>query len=649
MPAAADDGAWTDLTAFLVPSDGTYSLGDTRATFNETRDQGSKIVFFDAETGDNETAEVYWWDGERIVDSDGSPANADGEAYGTDPLQPNEAAIRPFNHLAGGDRRLHTHGGGRNHLSTGYPDWFLLRRGQAHETFSGWVWGGRSQDEPMVVAAYGPTDDGRAVVSRERGNPFSMHTHGRTHVQFHMVLAGLEFHQGMSYLGMHHDCTTPGEPGVPTLQVEDCKIIGGQMNYLPIGTTVRRSVSAFNWSAESHSQGYFTSGFEAAPTFEEVIFYKNGYKVDPRTDPDPRRTIFDRNIYQGGGAQMGHTYRNIISADGGSGGPQMRLGGLCENSLIIEGYWYSSTASNRYINPWLVEGGQSGRSAVVRNNVQFVFKYPSPNDPDPDGASDARAHPGWGYSLSAASFGGLVEGNIVSGAMLTDDLGFDEHRHAYAFSFGPRPAEYQDGNTYTMQRSVFRNNIGYRTSEGLNLGGDWAGAAGHVAEGNVFAADTAVGGRHSNLADSEQMDVRGNRFYANTDALPDEGWMGEGNTLAPYGEAAASEDWPDPDRTLKRYVTEELNLTLLDWSDDPWLDPEEVARRVEAGEAYDPMGLKTFMAVATNMRRGGTDPIPGSGKPSWTADYPWDARFTGQAVVNWVREGFGLEPVGSAD
>ena len=70
-----------------------------------------------------------------------------------------------------------------------------------------------------------------------------------------------------------------------------------------------------------------------------------------------------------------------------------------------------------------------------------------------------------------------------------------------------------------------------------------------------------------------------------------------------------------------------------------------MARRVKVGEPYDPTGLKTFMAVATNMRRGGTDPIPTSGKPSWAGDYPWDARFTGQAVVNWVREGFGMKPV----
>jgi len=648
LPGAAAESEWTDLRGFLVASDGSRSLGNTNATFNDTRDQGSKIVFFNPENGDNESGEVYWWTGERIVDSSGRATNADGEAYGADPLQPNEAAIKPFKHMIGGDSRLHSHGGGRNHLSTGYPDWLLFRRGQVHNRFAGWIWGGRSETEPAVVAAYGPTDDGRAVVDSEGGNPFSMHTHGRKRVQFHMVLAGLEFHQGLSYLGTHSDCATPGQPGVPTLLIEDCKIVHGQMNYLPIGTTLRKSISAFNWKVKGHNQGYFTSGFDAAPTFEEVIFYKNGYKTDPRTDPDPRRTIFDRNIYQGGGGQMGHTYRNIISADGGSGGPQMRLGALCENSLIIEGYWYSSTESNSPKNTWLTSGGQTGRSAIVRNNVQFIYKYPSPNDPDTDSASDPRAHPGWGYRLGGASFGALIENNIVSGAMLTDDLGFDEHQRGYGFSLGPTPREYQDGNLYTMQRCTVRNNIGYRTSEGLNLGGDWTDAMGHLVENNVFVANGTVGGRNSNLAGSEQVEVRDNRFYANTDALSDESWMGEGNALAPYAEAAASENWPDPDRTLKRYVTEKLNLTLLDWSDDPRLDPNEVARRVEAGEAYDPMGLKTFMAVATNMRKGGTDSIPKSGKPSWTGDYPWDGRFTGQAVVNWVREGFGMEPVGSS-
>jgi hypothetical protein len=415
----------------------------------------------------------------------------------------------------------------------------------------------------------------------------------------------------------------------------------------PIGTTVRRSVIAFNWNAKSHNQGYFTNKYEGATTLEEVILYKNGFKNDPRTHADPRRTIFDRNIYQGGGAQMGHTYRNIISATGGSGGPQMRLGGRCENSLIIEGYWYSSTASNKLVNPWLVEGGQSGQSAVVRNNVQLVYAFPTPNDPDTaERRSDGRAQPGNGYTLQGASFGCLIEGNIVSQAALIEDLGFEEGKRGRGFALSTSPLEFQDGQIYSQQNNTVRGNIGYRTEVGLSVKGNWTEVEGNVVEDNVFVADQAIVHESvESLSSPEQLKVHDNRFYANSASLPDGKWIGSANTLAPYAEAAKSENWPDPDRTLKRYVTEVLGLTLLDWQDDPWLPEGEVAPRAKAGESYDPMGLKTFMAVATNMRKAGTDPIPASGKPSWSSDYPWDARFTGVAVVNWIRAGFGLPPV----
>ncbi len=89
-----------------------------------------------------------------------------------------------------------------------------------------------------------------------------------------------------------------------------------------------------------------------------------------------------------------------------------------------------------------------------------------------------------------------------------------------------------------------------------------------------------------------------------------------------------------------------LGLTLLDWADDPTLDPAQRDARAASGESYDPTGMKTFMAVATNMRRGGTMQVPHSGKPSWTGDYAWDERLTGPAVVSWIRAGFGLPPVG---
>jgi hypothetical protein len=75
------------------------------------------------------------------------------------------------------------------------------------------------------------------------------------------------------------------------------------------------------------------------------------------------------------------------------------------------------------------------------------------------------------------------------------------------------------------------------------------------------------------------------------------------------------------------------------------LDPAARDVRIRAGESYDPNGLKTFMAVATNMRRGGVQPVPATGKPSWAGDYAWDERLTGRTVVNWIRAGLGLPTV----
>jgi hypothetical protein len=206
------------------------------------------------------------------------------------------------------------------------------------------------------------------------------------------------------------------------------------------------------------------------------------------------------------------------------------------------------------------------------------------------------------------------------------------------------PGTYTDGNTYNQKNNTLRDNIVYRTSTGLRLDGDANGVSNIEISGNVVVADAAIGNSTSNLTEPAQIDIDNNRFYSGS-TLPGEAWFGNGNTLDSYTNAASAEGWSDPDRTLRRYVTEVLGLTLLDWADDPFLDTTARQTRINAGEAYDPTGMKTFMAVAVHMRRGGTDLIPNSGKPSLTGDYPWDERFTAKAVVNWIRAGFGLTGV----
>jgi hypothetical protein len=555
------------------------------------------------------------------------------------------------------DPRLRTNDRDCDAVAGGYPDWLLYRRGRIHDTFDSGLAGGRSEREPMVIAGYGPTADGRAIIAPALGklvrfresertvcNPMSTGTQGEKKVWFHLVLSGLDFRVPWSALGAHVAESHSGGP--VTAYAEDCRWAfgeGGRLIYLPRKTTIRRSVIAFSWNANAHNQGYYTSEFGNTATFDEVIFYRNGYKTDPRVDPDPRRDIFSRNIYQGGGANMGHRYLGIISADGGSGGPQMRLGGEIEGSLIVEGYWFSAVSSNQRLNPWLVSSGQSGRSALVRNNVQLVFAYPTPLDPDTDRRSAGAAQPGWGYQLHPASFGAVVEGNIVSQAMLIDELGVAEGAKGYGIQLMTRPEVYQDGKAYTQQSNTIRGNILYRSADGLQLEGDWAGAYGNVVESNVFVARNGFRRTGATGGAGEAPLLRGNRFY--TDAHQTAA-VEAGNSTSAYASAAATEHWPDPNRTLKRYVAEVAALTLLDWKDDPFLDGVARDARVQANESYDPTGLKTFMAVATNMRRGGTQRAPTAGKPSWTGDYAWDERFTGRAVVNWIRAGFGLPPVG---
>lgn len=659
----------TNIRQFLVASDGSYSVGNPTLIFNDTRDQGSKIVYFNQESGDNTSADVYWWNGTNIVDSNGLTANPENsQVYGTDPLAPNEQAIKPFKELnAAGDSRLRTqsgHGGldwRFGGLAGGYPDWFLFRRGQSHVNFDIFFSGGRSEAEPMVVAAYGPLGDGRAVIDPAEsavnpmiGIPRDGDEDGTPRGWFHQILYSLEFRTNYNMNGVHRAETFAEGGGPVTAFIEDCYWTVGGIVYPPQKTTFRRNIITNSYNPDGHNQGFYTSLFKNKVTFDEVIFYKNGYKTNPVTDPDPVRSIFDRNVYQGGGAKMGFTYRNVISADGGSGGPQMRLGGLMENSLVLEGYFFSSTQSNEeekirdengdeiciYRNDWMQSEGQVGTSAIVRNNVQLIFGYPSDNDPDTYGLSDNRAQARGGYMLGGSAFGVLVEGNIISGAMVKNDLTNgrlgDEGLH---FPFAKNL--HTDDLLYAQKNNTIQNNIIYGVTNGFQVIGDAELVENVKITNNVFVSEKPSYSNTSNLNSTSQLLVDHNRFYSDN-GLPADAWIGENNSLSSFDNATGSEGWSDPERTLKRYVTEVLGLTLLDWTDNPYLDPVERQVRIDANEEYDPAGIKTFMAVATNMRYGGADAIPSSGKPSMTGDYPWDERFTAILVVNWIREGFNL-------
>lgn len=647
-------GGWSDFKTLLTPSDGSQDLGTPGDYSIVGRDEGSKIVYFDAENGDNDSAAAYYWDGEQIIDSDGNAENAAGVAYGKDPFEPNLDAVKAFRDLDGSladgsaDPRIRLFYHDFGQLAGGYPDWFLFRRGQSHESFKMPFEGGRSPEEPMLVGAYGPKKDGRATIDPQRGgiSPFQLGPrNGQAPVYCHLVLTGLDIVGGFSATGMNEiESANPEGEGSSAI-IEDCEFTKGDSDkamrilYPPRQTVIRRTVLGYEWNADDDNQAYYTQGPDVYTTFDEVIFYRNGFKSDPRWNADPVRDKFSRNIYEGGGARMGHVHKGIISADGASGGPQMRFGGLIENSLIIEGYFFSSTDSNSTLNPWTTL--QEGQSAVVRNNVQLILDYPSPRDPDPEG-SDEAAQYGEGYTVQGSTFGAVVEGNIFSGAMQLEELGGPFPQHG--FTIAPWFNTYPDGNDYTIKDVTISKNIIYHTAYGFLLTENWRDVSGVKITENTFVSNVASQVIHDGPSGSDQLVVENNKFYVD-EGLPNESWVGNGNETNAQRDAAGEENWSDPDRTLRRYVVEVLNLELLDWGDDPYLDPAQATDRAAKNEEYDPTGLKTFMAVAMRMRNGGSEAIPESGKPDVNGDYPWDARFTGPAVVSWIREGFGLSEV----
>ena len=641
---------WTDITEkHLVESDGRFSLGDNRVALNPTRDQGSKILYIDSVEGDNSSGEPYWYKDGNIVDSTGSPTNSLGLAYGTNPLRPNELAIKPLRSLDITDSRVQTNNPSRSEkLAGGFPDWFLFKRGHTHSGFSLPFSGGRSREEPMVVSSYGETSLPRPIlVSDGTKSPFDHHNRGADQSWMHLLVKSVEIKKmRVNYLGYHEADSFAGGP--TTSWFEDVYFNGSTLVQPPTDTVVRRSVISHVFRiGNGHVQGFFTSGFKQKVIFDETIFYKNGFKSDPRVNVDPVYDKFSRNVYQGGGAQMGFKYLNVSSIDGGSGGPQMRLGGLMQNSLIVEGYFFSGTSSNGKPNPWAeADAGQTGQTAVVKNNVQLIYGYPTPMDPDLTGESDTVAHPRDGYSLNGGSYGAEVSGNIISGALLEDNL-LQSARQGIAVMAGKTPTP--SGIDSFQKNNVIENNIAYRVSRGLAVGGSHVGDSSGILIRNNIIVSNVTPLRLSSAVDVPglaKVSVEGNQFFTNQafDSRAPSNWsLGE---TKPYEDAVgAGKLFSDPDRTIKRYLEEVLEVQLLDWDDDPYLDPMQKAEAKGNGEVYDPAGLKTFGTLQIRMRQDGTEAIVPGEKPRFDADLAWDERLTGKAVVNWIREGFDRPPV----
>lgn len=571
-------------------------------------DLGSRIAYVSADTGDDATGQYYYWDGQQVVD-------AAGTSYGDDPMNPT-GSIQPFathskDHLRSkvGDERV--------------SDWELFRRGEAFPPTGRFRGVGRSPEEPALVGAYGPETEPRPRFD-PNGESFRCQANGG------LVIANIVFRsvevdargapadqRGGSlgaFMGINDDNMPPeGDPDPYSwLMYEDVRVRGrtaGIVCLAWVKCNVNRSVIMDSWNPDAHSQGTYLGQAEPQLTVTDSVYYRNGYKEDPHNNPDPARTIFDRNFYIGGGQlyQMSAHLDGVISAWGGSGGPQMRHGGTVEDCLIIEGYWYVSTPGDA---PYLAD--QNGRTFNVHDNVQLVYKYGTPNEP---AGHDKRTHPGWGFNIGGASFGGTFERNIISGQYLTE-LGVGEEFGQYAISVAGGVVEDGSGNNYYPHDNVIRDNIMFDVSGFQFQGWNWDNISGVELIDNVWAdRGQSRGIVVSDDQPGSAVSMSGNRYYTDQTTTFDgqglsdwesaAGVTASGNTVSPLGEAASSEGWTDPNRSLKTYCEDVLGLTVT-----------------------SPTGLSEFMDLATENRLG-----------------DWDERLTSRAVVNYIREGFGLPPI----
>jgi hypothetical protein len=316
----------------------------------------------------------------------------------------------------------------------GYPDWLLYRRGDDFRGFlqpdreeirprhHGLRQRGRSANQPMVITAWGKPEAQRPILDSWR-----VIGHAK-----HLRLVSLDFN-GRMHWDSGAQSQTNNAWWAEDILVEDVRARGlGASNHAAWdGVLVRRSVVMDVWDADAHNQGLFIANLanvgeplDQGPSgqfwpqdswrIEETVFDRNGYKQDPNqpqtwtravnriddlppgTGVQPRRTFYDHNIYASTYGLL-HLRGNIFSRNGGGNSVQMRLGGVADRNLFL---WNESAL--------ITSSDQSDRErlqdAAVRSNLVLhddIFLPPG----------------GFGQGLRigvGAKQSGVLAGNIVA-------------------------------------------------------------------------------------------------------------------------------------------------------------------------------------------------------------------------------------------
>lgn len=582
---------------------------------------GSRLYYMDSASGSDQTGEIYFWNGHRIIDSRGREADGTGLAYGIDPMQPSRA-VKPFKRWAYvGPRSNGADIGQRGVVGApsggtraGYPDWWLFARGRTYDLAddllsferetnpdattvpsSLMVPGGRSASERQVVGAYGDPCQPR---------PRFVHPLLGFVTEISKPSSTLKH---VAYLSLHfdgHDRPNGVSGGGATLLYqtaasvdilfEDIWFDAAMVN---IGGnnagsfTFRRVLITDSYSPDgkAHVQGlYYEGARDGQLRIEESILLRNGFRGEPKAMPWPPAgdqvwNIYNRNLYLHGEADsMNSGLFDSVSMLGASG-DQIRPGMRVERNFFYQGY-VTMGAHGGYPD-------SAGPTGTLTDNVlqRFVAK----------GTRDDRGHPGWGFGLTSGAYEVEVARNIVTGAQHPSDepalqlspLAWPCYAHVYRHA---TRSNHVHGNIFdSAGGSAVGVEIGV-TGESppgcSNYTGN--GVTGNRIENNVMlsaigseAVYTLKGDRLSH-GDPSTASFTGNHVYRDR------------------ASAASARGWPAPERTLKSY-----------------LQSKGIA-------VHSSDGFPEYFAQAVQQRRG-----------------RWDPDWNSRTLVNYFRKGYAMQPL----
>jgi hypothetical protein len=563
------------------------------------------------------------------------------------------------------------------HGWNGYPDWLLLARGSTFESLDGGqrlanegpYWRGRSDVAPMVVTAWGPLATARPVIQEALVVPgYSKH----------LFLSSLDIQDGVIW-GDVGGGAFGADFWAENLWLEDLFVTratpGSALGSTDIGywdgVMLRHIVVTGAWNPEAHNQGVYVSnhvsadnpvgsvsraGFTRPPgrfVVEASVFDLNGYKEPPR-DPrtwtagvvsglepgpfapgegaQPFRTFFDRNIYvsseQPNLPFVDITLRgNLFSRGGGGGSVQQRQGGIRERNVFL---WNEDAG--------FVAGGSGG---IVRDNLVLHDDHMLPPG-------------GWGNGMGswADNQNGrrryVYQGNIVA--------------HMHRGSNGPGSLYVRGGGPNDV--AELYDNVVYRQEgRGFRIENDTLGVVvfGNnriaVTNGSLISGyRTAETGDLYRIGDDE---IGGNLYFARAanafDGRTFEAWQAQHPLLDSASSAYADFDafrqaagFSDPERDIIAYMH----------AIEPGFEPDEDVS-VDAGAypQFRRLDAPLVRDVLQSNRSAMTDTQARLTARRYHAFLRfmegvyanrrghWDARYTADALNNYIREGFGLPPV----